>query len=276
MKELTAEEKSQFDQKLQEFQQKYPQIKLSEARRIFFGSWSIDYYESRLKLLLDYEKEALEYPEKLIQSKTSITIGLGEKELKGILKAWNALDFQIEIEGGILATLKKLECRYFFKTEEEEKFRQGVRLEKMKYPFEKRSEFKWVGDDFLLKFNLQHKEPIVLKTYQGESMMGKIIWFNKYDILLSLNTRIEVFLFRHAIFRFCRWSTLKKKLLERKQKRQSFPSKEKFNGPGKFSPQDRKPRSPSENEKPSSRPLKSSRPPFKKSDPVEAKSNKTP
>lgn len=220
MKELQGDVQQQFEQKLKELQQKYPQIKESEARRIFFGSWSEEYYAARLKQIQEFEQKSQSFSQKLVEEKAPLIVGTLHGEFRGPMTAWNQFELTLETASGP-KTIKKIDCRYLFRAQDEEKFRQGVRLEKIVVSFNQRAEFKWIGDDFLFKFNCGHRELILLKTYNGESFMGKVIWYDKYDILFSLTTRVEVLLFRHAIFKFCKWSTMQKKKMEQMQKRRS-------------------------------------------------------
>jgi sRNA-binding regulator protein Hfq len=211
MRELNEIEQKEFENTLKELQKKYPHIKVSEARRIFFGSWSLAYFEERLQAIQAFDQCALQYPLELIEKAIPLRISLAEKEIQGVLKSWNPFDFTLESEGNLIS-IKKIDCRYLYSASDEELVKKAIRKDKRQIPFAKRGEYKWVGDDFLLKFNTKDgKEPIILKTYCGETLLGKIYWFNKYDLLLQLNTRVPLFLFRHAIFQFFKFSTFQEK-----------------------------------------------------------------
>ncbi len=211
------EQKKQRDEKAQEIKSQHPELALSTCYMLFDNGINVEDYiknkeqnkEKRKEWYKKYLKEHQEenqplanYLQKLKTKKIPIFLSrLGHESLSGLVIGYTPYEIKIKDKQNRIHICPKISLKFFCRLSYAERVLSSIKvspkLQKEPVPPSSNPYERYEMPADILK----EGNPICLMLREGETFVGSIKWFTKYDIKLSLssNPKSNVMVFRHAV-----------------------------------------------------------------------------
>ncbi|RME03511.1 MAG: hypothetical protein D6805_06105 [Planctomycetota bacterium] len=127
----------------------------------------------------------------------------GHRRNVGMVVVDDPYDITLQLQGEELR-MPKLEVKYSYREEEASLVQPKVSrdlevVEKGLGPIQRILDRYRIKDRLLFDYYLARK-PVRFTTLEGDVLVGRIVWFNQYEIGLDLGERASVYLLRHALY----------------------------------------------------------------------------